>query len=71
MVNLWNRAGNTNAGESAREFFEQTLKSLGQNFKVKKVLCDSGFYLIKFIEYIEQRDLNTSYQYQWLRLFKE
>ncbi|MDY6862075.1 MAG: transposase [Thermodesulfobacteriota bacterium] len=55
VVNLWNRAGNTNAGERAREFFEQTLKSLGQNFKVKKVLCDSGFYLIKFIEYIEQK----------------
>lgn len=53
-VNVWNRAGNVSAGQSASDFFEQTRQMLGKDFRVKGVLCDSGFYLIKFIEYLEK-----------------
>ena len=55
VVNLWNRSGNTNSGEGAKEFFEQTLKSLGKDFRIKRVLCDSGYYLIEFIKYLEEK----------------
>ena len=54
-VNVWNRAGNASAGQSASDFFEQTRQMLGKGFRVKGALCDSGFYHIEFIEYLEER----------------
>jgi len=54
-VNVWNRAGNASAGQSAGDFLEQTRQMLGEDFRVKGVFCDSGFYLIEFIEYLEDR----------------
>jgi len=53
VVNLWNRAGNASSGQSAKAFFKQTVELLGQGFRVKGVLCDIGFYLMGFIEYLE------------------
>ncbi len=53
MVNVWNRSGDTGAGQGAVDFFLQTRLSLGKDFCVNRVLCDSGFYLIDFIEYLE------------------
>jgi len=53
MVNLWNRAGNVSSGQSAKEFFKQTVALLGKGFRVKRVLCDIGFCLVNFIEYLE------------------
>jgi len=53
VVNLWNRAGNASAGQSAVEFFKQSILSLGASFRLKRVLCDSGFYQIEFIVYLE------------------
>lgn len=55
MVNLWNRSGNTSSGYRAVEFFEQALLCLGPSFRVRRVLCDSGFYLVKFIEWLESK----------------
>jgi len=54
-VNLWNRAGNASSGQSAKEFFEQTVEVLGKGFRVRRVLCDIGFYLVNFIEYLETK----------------
>lgn len=59
VVNLWNRSGNTSSGQSAHDFFQQTVLALGKNFSVKRVLCDSGFYLVEFIQYLE----SNSYTY--------
>lgn len=53
MVNLWNRAGNASAGQSAVDFFKQSILSLGPSFRLKRVLCDSGFYQIEFITHLE------------------
>jgi hypothetical protein len=53
VVNVWNRSGDTGAGQGAVDFFLQTRLSLGKDFCVNRVLCDSGFYLIDSIEYLE------------------
>jgi hypothetical protein len=53
VVNLWNRSGNTHTAQSCCAFFTQTMRALGGSFRVKRVLCDSGFYDIEFIKYLE------------------
>jgi hypothetical protein len=53
VVNLWNRSGDAGAGQGAVAFLRQTLLALGERFGVKRVLCDSGFYLIEFIKHLE------------------
>jgi hypothetical protein len=53
VVNVWNRSGDTGTGQGAVRFFCQTLLSLGGDFHINRVLCDSGFYEIEFIEYLE------------------
>lgn len=53
VVNIWNRSGNTSSGQGAADFFHQSQLALGDDFRVKRVLCDSGFYLIEFIKYLE------------------
>ena len=58
VVNLWNRSGDTFAGHGAIDFFNQTFASLAKiSYKVRRVLCDSGFYLIEFIEHLENKGL--------------
>jgi len=56
VVNLWNRSGDAGTGQGAVEFLRQTLVALGERFRVKRILCDSGFYLIGFIKYLESND---------------
>ena len=53
VVNVWNRSGDSATGHGAVRFFRQTRLSLGKDFQVTRVLCDSGFYEIGFIEYLE------------------
>jgi len=53
VVNLWNRAGNAASGQSAVEFFQQSVHALGEGFRVKTVLCDVGFYQVEFLHYLE------------------
>lgn len=36
-------------------FFEQTVQTLGDAFTIDYVLCDSGFYRIDFIQYLENK----------------
>ncbi len=55
VVNVWNRSGDTGTGQGAVNFFRQTLILLGEDFCVNRVLCDSGFYEIEFIEYLDQK----------------
>ena len=59
VINLWNRIGNASSGNGIIDFFAQTVHVLGNDFKVLKVICDSGFYLINFITYLESH----SYSY--------
>jgi hypothetical protein len=54
VVNVWNRSGDTGTGQGAVSFFRQTRMVLGDGFHVTRVLCDSGFYEISFIEYLEK-----------------
>jgi len=62
VVNLWNRSGDTHTAQSCCEFFTQTILALGETFRVKRVLCDSGFYDIEFIKYLESwRDVPYRY----------
>jgi hypothetical protein len=53
VINVWNRSGDSGTGHGAVRFFRQTRLSLGRDFQVTRVLCDSGFYEIAFIEYLE------------------
>jgi len=59
VVNLWNRRGDSHTAHRAVEFFGQTVETLGASFRVKRVLCDSGFYGVHFIKYLEGK--NYSY----------
>ena len=58
IVNFWNRSGDTSSGQGVKDFLVQTLHILGESFKVKRVLCDSGFYLIELITYLEEKCLS-------------
>ncbi len=53
VVNLWNRSGDTGAGQGAVRFFCQTLKVPGEDFRINRVLCNSGFYDVELIEQLE------------------
>lgn len=53
VVNIWNRPGNTHASNGIIDFFCQTFDNLAENFTLKRVLCDSGFYQIEFISFLE------------------
>jgi hypothetical protein len=54
VINLWNRAGDAHAGQSAVDFFTQSVLSLAEGFRVIRVVCDSGFYNIEFIKHLEK-----------------
>jgi hypothetical protein len=58
VINVWNRSGDTGTGQGAVSFFHQTLMVLGDNFRINRVLFDSGFYEINFIEYLEHKRLS-------------
>jgi len=53
VINVWNRSGDTGTGKGAVSFFRQTLTVLEDTFTITRVLCDSGFYEIEFIKYLE------------------
>ena len=55
IVNLWNRPGNSSSGGGIIEFFENTLSSY--DFKVQRIVADTGYYLINFIEHIEGKSI--------------
>jgi len=54
IVNLWNRSGNSSSGNGIVEFFKQTLRSLDGKLAVTRILADTGYYLIGFIDYLER-----------------
>lgn len=53
IVNLWNRSGNVSTAHRVVEFFDQTVATLGSDFRIKRVLCDSGFYMFRFMSHLE------------------
>lgn len=53
VVNVWNRSGDCHAGQSAVDFFQQTILALGSSFRVKRVLCDTSFYQGDFIDHLD------------------
>jgi hypothetical protein len=57
VVNVWNRSGDTGTGKGVVSFFHQTRMALGASFRTNRVLCDSGFYTIEFIEHLELNKL--------------
>ena len=58
VINIWNRKGNASSGNGIVEYFKQTVDILGDDIKVLKVICDSGFYLIRFIEHLENKSFS-------------
>ena len=57
VVNLWNRPGNVASGNNIIGFFESTWQRIEGFIRIKGVIADSGFYLRKFIELLEQKEL--------------
>ena len=53
IANLWNRSGNVSSAHQIIEFFDQTVASLGPAFRIKRILCDSGFFMTQFMAYLE------------------
>ena len=60
VVNLWNRSGDSASGQSAVEFFKQTVAAMGKGLRIKQVLCDAGFYRQEFIEHLRS---------EWVQLY--
>ena len=56
IVNLWNRPGKVSSAHRVIEFFDQTVASLGPAFQIKRVLCDSGFFMSRFMLHLETRE---------------
>lgn len=53
IVNLWNRSGKVSSAHRIMEFFDQTVAALGPAFRIKRILCDSGFYMFQFMRHLE------------------
>jgi hypothetical protein len=50
-VNLWNRCGNTASASNAIAFIDQTFRML-DGIAITFLLCDSGFYGLKFLKHL-------------------
>lgn len=55
VVNLWNRSGDTGSGNGALQFATQTWQRISNRLKIVGVLCDSGFYRLDLIKFIEEK----------------
>jgi len=53
VLNLWNRSGDSHSANGMIDFFSQTFESLSETFRVRWVLCDSGFYDTEFLRFLE------------------
>ena len=47
---LWNRPGNVASWNNIVGFFESTCLKISERIRIKGVIADSGYYLLKFIE---------------------
>jgi hypothetical protein len=56
VVYVWNRSGDCHSGHGAVDFFQQTVMTLGSSFRVNRVLCDTSFYQVDFIDYLQGHD---------------
>lgn len=54
VVNLWNRGGDTASGTNGTGFLDQTLQLL-DGITISFLLCDSGFYGLKFLKHLEMK----------------
>jgi len=57
VVNLWNRPGNVASWNNIVGFFESTFQRINPYITIKGVIADSGFYIRKFIDLLEQKGL--------------
>lgn len=57
VVNVWNRPGNVATWNNILGFFESTLHRVKEVIDVEGIIADSGFYLRRFIERLEQKGL--------------
>lgn len=57
VINLWNRPGNVASWNNIIGFFESTWARINKHIRIKGVIADSGFYLLKFIERLEAKEL--------------
>lgn len=55
VLHAWLRPGNTGTSNGAVIFFEEALGLLGSKHKVGLVRADSGFFVGKFLSFLEQR----------------
>ena len=58
IVNLWNRSGNITSGNGIIDYFKQTTAMIS-NINIERVLADNGYYLVEFINYLE----DNGYEY--------
>jgi len=57
VVNLWNRPGNVASWNNIIGFFESTFQRVKAYITIKGIIADSGFYIRKFIDLLEQKGL--------------
>jgi hypothetical protein len=54
VVQIWNRPGNASSGNNIIGFFDTAYGRLKEVIRVKGVIADSGFYLYKFLNHLEE-----------------
>ena len=57
VIHLWNRPGNVSSWNNIEGFFKSTWARINGQIRIKGIIADSGFYLLKFIELLEERVL--------------
>ena len=57
VVNLWNRPGNVASWNNILGFFESTYHRVNGHITIRGVIADSGFYIRKFIDLLDQKGL--------------
>lgn len=57
VIHLWNRPGNVASWNNIVGFFESTCLRIAERIRIKGVIADSGYYLLKFIEALEAKGL--------------
>ena len=58
VLHAWLRSGNTNTSNGFIEFFNESVKLLGERHKIGLVRADSGFFVGKFFDMLEDKILS-------------
>ena len=53
-IDIWNRSGDTHSGQGIVEFGRESLSMLESRIRVRRVVCDTGFYRSDWVRALEE-----------------